>query len=429
METLAIFLFSEIWKFDFVFAFIFKILKINVFFSNLINMKLARKAQRRLSFLRVFSLAFAAFMVNTTEFIPIALLSDIANSFQMEPSAAGIMITVYAWVVFLLSLPLMLLTANMERKQLLLMLFTVFTLSHIVSVMATDFWILLISRVLIAIAHAVFWSITASLAIRLAPKDKKKQALGLLALGSSLAMILGLPLGRMIGQALGWRATFGIIGIIALIVLMMIWRLLPYLPSKNAGSIKSLPLLFKRPMLIGIYLLVALIVSGHFTAYSYIEPFMIKISSVSVENTTFILLVFGLAGVVASFLFGRLYGKAPNKFILSGIAIIMCSQLCLLFLSSSTVAMFMLAFVWGIGITGMSIALQMKVIELAPDATDVATAIFSGTYNLGIGGGALLGSVAIQQLGLANIGFAGGSIAFVAMVWFVFVSLKYRQLR
>ncbi|HDL5699884.1 TPA: sugar transporter [Mannheimia haemolytica] len=392
-------------------------------------MKLARKAQRRLSFLRVFSLAFAAFIVNTTEFIPIALLSDIASSFQMEPSSAGIMMTVYAWVVFLLSLPLMLLTANMERKRLLLILFTVFALSHIVSVMATDFWILLISRVLIAIAHAIFWSITASLAIRLAPKDKKKQALGLLALGSSLAMILGLPLGRMIGQALGWRATFGIIGIIALIVLMMIWRLLPYLPSKNAGSIKSLPLLFKRPMLIGIYLLVALIVSGHFTAYSYIEPFMIKISSVSAENTTFILLVFGLAGVVASFLFGRLYGKAPNKFILSGIAIIICSQLCLLFLSDSTVAMFMVAFVWGIGITGMSIALQMKVLELAPDATDVATAIFSGTYNLGIGGGALLGSIAIQQLGLANIGFAGGSIAFVAMVWFVFISLKYRQLR
>lgn len=424
METLAIFLFSEIWKFDFVFAFI---LKINVFFSDLINMKLARKAQRRLSFLRVFSLAFAAFMVNTTEFIPIALLSDIATSFQMEPSAAGIMMTVYAWVVFSLSLPLMLLTANMERKRLLLMLFTVFTLSHIVSVIATNFWILLISRVLIAIAHAIFWSITASLAIRLAPKDKKKQALGLLALGSSLAMILGLPLGRMIGQALGWRATFGIIGVIALIVLLMIWHLLPYLPSKNAGSIKSLPLLFKRPMLIGIYLLVALIVSGHFTAYSYIEPFMIKISSVSAENITLILLVFGLAGVVASFLFGRLYGKAPNKFILTGIAIIMFSQLCLLFLSGSTVAMFMLAFVWGIGITGMSIALQMKVLELAPDATDVATAIFSGTYNLGIGGGALLGSVAIQQLGLANIGFVGGSIAFVAMVWFVFISLKYRK--
>lgn len=103
-------------------------------------MRLARKAQRKLSFLRVFSLAFAAFIVITTEFIPIALLSDIAASFQMETSSTGIMITLYAWVVFGLSLPLMLLTAKMERKKLLILLFTLFTLSHILSVIAWNFW-------------------------------------------------------------------------------------------------------------------------------------------------------------------------------------------------------------------------------------------------------------------------------------------------
>ncbi|MFA9500264.1 sugar transporter [Mannheimia sp. E30BD] len=390
-------------------------------------MKLARKAQRRLSFLRVFTLAFAAFIVITTEFIPIALLSDIAQSFQMENSSTGIMITVYAWVVFGLSLPLMLLTAKMERKRLLIILFIVFTLSHILSVVAWNFWVLLISRTIIAVSHAIFWSITASLVIRVAPKDKKRQALAMLALGSSLAMILGLPLGRMIGQALGWRATFSVIGIIAFIVLLMLWRLLPYLPSKNAGSIKSLPILFKRPLLVGIFLLVMLIVSGHFTAYSYVEPFMVQISAISPKTTTLILLVFGLAGITASFLFGKLYGKAPNKFILAGIGIIMLSQFCLLLLSGSTIAMFALAFIWGIGITGMSIALQMKVLELAPDATDVAAAIFSGTYNLGIGTGALLGGITINQLGLANIGFIGGGLAFIAILWFIFITLKYRK--
>lgn len=390
-------------------------------------MKRVRKAQRKLSFLRVFSLAFAAFIVITTEFIPIALLSDIAASFQMETAGTGIMITVYAWVVFGLSLPLMLLTAKMERKRLLIILFIVFTLSHILSVVAWNFWVLLISRTIIAVSHAIFWSITASLVIRVAPKDKKRQALAMLALGSSLAMILGLPLGRMIGQALGWRATFSVIGIIAFVVVLMLWRLLPYLPSKNAGSIKSLPVLFKRPLLVGIYLLVILIVSGHFTAYSYIEPFMVQISAISPKTTTLILLVFGLAGITASFLFGKLYGKAPNKFILTGIGIIMFSQLGLLLLSGSTIAMFALAFVWGIGITGMSIALQMKVLELAPDATDVAAAIFSGTYNLGIGAGALLGGITINQLGLSNIGFVGGGLAFIAILWFIFITLKYRK--
>ncbi|MEG9487582.1 sugar transporter [Mannheimia indoligenes] len=392
-------------------------------------MKRARKAQRKLSFLRVFSLAFAAFIVITTEFIPIALLSDIAASFQMETSSTGIMITVYAWVVFGLSLPLMLLTAKMERKKLLILLFTLFTLSHILSVIAWNFWVLLISRIIIAVSHAIFWSITASLVIRVAPKDKKRQALGMLALGSSLAMILGLPLGRMIGQALGWRATFSIIGVIAFIVVIMLWRLLPYLSSKNAGSMKSLPILFKRPLLVGIFLLVILIVSGHFTAYSYIEPFMVQISAISPKTTTLILLVFGVAGITASFLFGKLYGKAPNKFILSGIGIIMLSQLSLLLLSGSTIAMFALAFVWGIGITGMSIALQMKVLELAPDATDVAAAIFSGTYNLGIGTGALLGGITISQLGLPNIGFVGSGLAFIAILWFIFITLRYRTAR
>lgn len=390
-------------------------------------MRLARKAQRKLSFLRVFTLAFAAFIVNTTEFIPIALLSDIAESFQMEASTTGIMITVYAWVVFLFSLPLMLLTAKIERKRLLVILFIIFTVSHILSVVAWNFWVLLISRVFIAFTHAIFWSITASLVIRIAPKDKKKQALGLLALGSSLAMILGLPLGRMIGQALGWRATFCVIGIIAFLVLIMFWRALPLLPSKNAGSIKSLPILFQRPKLIGIYLLLVLIVSGHFTAYSYIEPFMVEISAISPQTTTFILLVFGLAGVVASFLFGKLYGKAPNKFILAGITVILLSQISLLLLSGSSLAMFALVFVWGIGITAISIALQMRVLELAPDATDVATAIFSGTYNLGIGAGALLGGMAIQQFGLEQIGLVGGVLVFMAMIWFVFMHFKYQR--
>ncbi|MDD0822884.1 sugar transporter [Mannheimia sp. AT1] len=388
---------------------------------------ISRKIQRKLAFFRVFALAFAAFIVNTTEFIPVALLSDIATSFQMDTSTTGLMITVYAWVVFLLSLPLMLLTAKMERKSLLIKLFIIFTLSHILSVIAWNFWILLISRAMIAITHAIFWSITASLVIRMAPRDKKSQALGLLALGSSLAMILGLPLGRMIGQAFGWRATFAIIGIIAFIMLLIIWKLLPYLPSKNAGSMKSVPILFKRPMLIGIYLLVALVVSGHFTSYSYIEPFMVQISQVKPQTATFILLVFGLAGVVASFLFGRLYAKAPKKFIVVGIMIVMLGQLCLLPLSDSTVSMFILVFIWGIGITGMSIALQMKVLELSPDATDVATAIFSGVYNMGIGGGALIGSLAMKHIGLPYIGFVGGSLAGIAVCWFIFISIRYRN--
>ena len=388
-------------------------------------MMMTKESYRKLALMRVFAFSLSAFIFNTTEFVPVALLSDIALSFEMETATVGLMITVYAWMVFLGSLPLMLLTAKIERKKLLLSIFALFIVSHILSVAAWNFWVLLISRIGIALAHAIFWSITASLVIRVAPKDKKQQALGLLALGSSLAMILGLPLGRLIGQSLDWRSTFAVIGIIATLVMLLMWKLLPHLPSKNAGSLASIPVLMKRPLLVGIYLLVMIIISGHFTTYSYIEPFAIKVSQFAPEIATMMLFIFGLAGVVGSFLFGRLYAKNSRNFIACAMMLVMLPQLLLFPLKHFEIAIFLLVFLWGIGITSLSIALQMRVLQLAPDATDVASAIYSGIYNVGIGAGALFGSIVIHQLGLEYIGLIGGGLGILALCWLGFITVKF----
>ena len=145
----------------------------------------------------------------------------------------------------------------------------------------------------IAVAHSLFWAITASLVMRVAPKNKKTQAIGMLAIGTSLATILGLPLGRLVGQLVGWRITFVNHCALALVVMVFIMRLLPNLPSKNAGSLSSLPILAKRPLLIGLYATTVIIVSAHFTAYTYIEPFMVQIGELDPNLATIILLVFG----------------------------------------------------------------------------------------------------------------------------------------
>ncbi|WP_410473062.1 sugar transporter [Faucicola mancuniensis] len=376
---------------------------------------------------RVIVLALSAFIFNTTEFIPIALLSDIGKSFAMPVEDVGIMMTIYAWIVAGLSLPAMLATANIERKKLLLCLFALFVGGHVLSVVATSFMMLLGGRAMIALAHAVFWSITASLAVRVAPKGRQTKALGLLAMGSALATVLGLPLGRMIGQWLGWRMMFGLIGVLALVAMVVLWRILPKLPSRNVGSIKSLPEIAKNIPLMVVYVLIMLMVTAHFTAYSYIEPFIIQINHFSEGFATAILLVFGVAGLLASFLFGRFYDKKPDTFLLGAMMGLLGALLMVTGVTGSQGLWVVLGLVWGVAITCISLALQLRVLKLAPNATDVAMSIFSGIYNIGIGGGALLGSVVIGRYGLGLVGDVGAGVAVLAIIIFAGFLLINRQ--
>lgn len=359
--------------------------------------------------------------------MPVALLTDIGQSFDMQSSDVGLMMTVYAWTVMIMSLPAMLATGDMERKGLLLKLFVIFIIGHIISVIAWNYWILLIARMCIAVAHSLFWAITASLVMRVAPKNKKTQAIGMLAIGTSLATILGLPLGRLVGQLVGWRITFAIIAALALVVMVFIMRLLPNLPSKNAGSLSSLPILAKRPLLIGLYATTVIIVSAHFTAYTYIEPFMVQIGELDPNLATIILLVFGVSGITASVIFNRLYRFGPTQFISTAMILLAVSLAFMLVSASYTATMFTLAFIWGIGISCIGLALQMRVLQLAPDATDVASAIYSGIFNAGIGAGALFGNQIARHIGLEYIGFTGAALAMIALGIFVFFNFCYRS--
>jgi len=371
---------------------------------------------RKTAWTRVLTLAVAAFIFNTTEYIPVGLLSDIGGSFGMASAQTGIMLTVYAWIVALMSLPLMLMTSHINRRTLLITVFGLFVCSHLLSFFAWSFDILLISRAGVALAHALFWSITASLAVRLAPAGKRAQALGLIASATALASVLGLPLGRMIGQGFGWRVTFLVIAAIAFLLLWLIVKVMPKLSSEDAGSVRSLNELFRRPALLGLYILAATVVTAHFTAFTYIEPFVEKVAGFSQHFATLLLLVLGAAGIVGSFIFSK-FGEANLNLMLSGSIALLLT--CLMLLSGAAVSelwMIALCLLWGVAFMIIGMSMQMKVLTLAPDATDVAMAMFSGIFNIGIGAGALLGNKVSTDISMASVGYVGAIPALMALV-------------
>ena len=372
----------------------------------------------------ILCLALAAFIFNTTEFVPVGLLPNIAESFSMDVAHAGLLLTIYAWAVSLLSLPLTVLTAKMERRKLLIFLFCLFIASHILAGFAWSFYSLMVARIGIACAHAVFWAITTPLAVRLAPNGKKAKAMGFIVVGTSMATVLGIPIGTMIGQLVGWRVTFLCIGVIAFCVMASLIYLLPAVPSMNTISLKAIPKVLKRPVLLNIYLLTAIIITGHFTAYTYITPFMLNVGGFSEQIVVSLLLAVGFSGMIGSLIFAKYAEPHPTAILVMPVILLIICLLSLYVCSFSLITAIVQGMVWGLAITIIGMVMQSKVIDAAPDAADIATSVYSGIYNIGIGGGAFVGSQVLVYLSTHYIGFVGAIFVIIALILFYFLSRK-----
>ena len=247
--------------------------------------------------LPLLGMTFSAFVVNTSEFMPIGLLTNIAADFGITEAHAGLLISVYAWVVMLLSLPLMLLVCRMEMRKLLLCTLALFGVCQILSTVSGSFGALMASRIGVACSHAVFWSIASPIAVRVVSEEHRPLALSMIVTGSSVAMIFGLPLGRAIGLHIGWRMTFLCVGLLAFAIFAYLLKVAPRLPSRQTFTLRELPRLLRNPLLLGIYWLAALVATAYYTAYSYIEPFLKQVAQLPESWITMTLALFGEEGI------------------------------------------------------------------------------------------------------------------------------------
>jgi predicted MFS family arabinose efflux permease len=355
-------------------------------------------------------LAVSAFIFNTSEFIPIGLLSDIGQTFSLTEAQTGIMISVYAWGVMLFSLPLMVFASRFDFRRLLLGLIAIFATGQFLSAISPTYLV-------VATAHAVFWSIVMVVAARVVSPRHASTAMGIVATGSSIAQIFGLPLGRAIGLALGWRMTFAVVGIVAVASLVYLAVVFPPLSAGEKFTLDKLPELFRNGPLVSLYVAIVFLATGQYVAYSYVEPFLSQTVALSAGGVTAALVVIGAAGLLGSWLFSRFYDGHKKGFIAASLVGETVALLALLPAATSLGATVVVLLVWGACEMGFCVALQSILINITEkDQASVAMSIYSGLFNLGIGAGSAIGGATVTQLGVGAVGLVGGVIAAVGTV-------------
>ncbi|WP_460126106.1 MFS transporter [Pseudomonas sp. S2_C03] len=358
------------------------------------------------------ALATGAFGIGVTEFAPMGMLPGIAADLGVSIPAAGLLVSAYA-VGVLLGAPLMTLTTGkIPRRHLLIGLMAIFTLGNLMSAMATDYYSLLIARVVTSLNHGAFFGVGSIVAASVVAPDKRAGAVAAMFMGLTLATIGGVPLATWLGEQLGWRTAFWGIAGLGVVTMAALWFALPNLPlPKGGGVLAEIRVLRRGPVLAALALTV--VGSGAmFTVFTYIAPILSSETHASTPFITAMLVLFGVGLTLGNIWGGKAADRSIDRTLIISLSALIIVLLAFTVLMRWPLTAAISIVIWGVASFALVPPLQMRVMEAAKDAPNLASAVNIGAFNLGNAIGAALGGAVINAgLGYPAISLAGAAMA------------------
>ncbi len=363
--------------------------------------------------------AVMTFAFLTSEMLPVGLLTHIAPSLHATLPQTGALLTAYALVVTIAGPPMTALTGHIPRKRLLLVLVGILAVSNACAALSQTYLELLASRIANALAHGIFWSIIAPAAASLLPPQRRAFAVALAYTGGSLGIVMGVPLGTFVGERFGWHAAFWCVAAVATAGFAAL-AASPAMPRGRESALSDVRELLGEAPFRRLLLSTTLVISGYFTAFTYFVPILLRDGASGPNGIPALLLVFGLAGLASNFAFGRISNRHATMGVVAGSGLMTVALAALAFDRSgdlfSPVALGAIVAVWGVGSSGVVIAFQTRVLTAQPRKPDVASALNSSAFNVGIGAGAFLGGVVLRSAGVATIPAVAATLVAAAIV-------------
>ncbi|UYQ66092.1 MFS transporter [Streptomyces peucetius] len=381
--------------------------------------------------LALLALAVGAFGIGTTEFVIMGLLPEVAADFGVSIPTSGLLVTGYALGV-VVGAPLMTaLGTKVSRKRMLMLLMGLFVLGNVVSALAPGFGMMLTGRIVASLAHGAFFGIGSVVAADLVAPDKKAGAIAMMFTGLTVANVVGVPGGTLIGQSVGWRTTFMIVALLGVIGLAGIARLVPDMPRPQGVRLRDEVAAFKNAQVLLAMAMTVLGFGGVFAAITYIAPMMTGVAGFADTSVTWLLVLFG-AGMVGGNLIG---GKYADKHLMPLLYITLSALALVLGLFTLTAHHKVAAAVSIVLIGALGFAtvppLQKRVLDQAHGAPTLASAVNIGAFNLGNALSAWLGGMVIAAgMGLTAPNWVGALLAAAALVLAVLsAALERREAR
>lgn len=363
------------------------------------------------------ALAIGAFGIGVTEFAPMGMLPAIATDLGVSIPKAGLLISAYAMGV-LIGAPLMTLTtARVPRRTLLIGLMGIFTAGNLLSALADSYTTLLLARVLTSFNHGAFFGVGAVVAASVVAPEKRAGAVAGMFLGLTIATIGGVPLATWVGETIGWRTAFGGIAMLGAIAMVSLRVALPALPGAASGNLLAEVRVLGQGAVLKALALTVLGSSAMFTVFTYISPILREQSQASTAFVTAMLVLYGVGMTLGNVWGGRAANSAPERTLIVGLALLAAVLVAFAAVMAWPIAAAVAILVWGFASFAIVPPLQMRVMEAAGAAPNLASAMNIGAFNLGNAIGAALGGAVISHgLGYPAVALAGAVMAGSALV-------------
>ncbi|HEY9335660.1 MAG TPA: MFS transporter [Kribbella sp.] len=357
------------------------------------------------------TMAVTVFTVVTAEMLPVGLLTPIGESLHVTEGTAGLALTTTGLVSAVAAPVLPLALGRLDRRAALGGLMVLLALGSFVVAIAPVYWMFIAARVLMGLSIGGVWTLTIGLARRVVPEHAAGPATSLIFSGIGIASVLGIPAGAYVGELLGWRWAFAGVGVLSMALAVALTFHLPSLAPEQAVGWKDVrDVLQIKQVRVGL-LLVTLIVTGHFAAYTYIRPLLEPHTGPALIGT--FLLAYGVAGVIGNFLTGALRPSRALTVIAGGIAL---SALAMPLIGTTIAGSLVLLVIWGLAYGGTSVSTQAWGHAAAPSAPESSSAVLVGVYNGAIALGAFTGGQVADRLGTTAVTWLPAVLATAALL-------------